>query len=112
MIIENIREEPREVDVWEMTFLNKETFQIMVDSFYGDSCQMSVDSPWLYFNLKERPSPVDPEATVAAEEKYIPVANCAVISKRKMIFEEPPLEQKEEWQQILREMVSTPGTAN
>lgn len=102
MKIENIAKEPHLVEDWEITYSNGSALAVTLNSALGDS--VVVGSDFAEFHLSEKPSHVNPDDVLAAEDLIIPLANVNCLRKRVRLLLDPTLEEKEEWQRILNEL--------
>jgi len=112
MKFENITGEAHLVEDWEFQFAGGASIVITVDSTLGDTYKFDPVSPTAYFKLTEKDSPVDPDGTMPEEEIFIPMSNVLCIRKAKRMQDPPSVEQKEEWQNLLREMTNSPKFGN
>ena len=106
MEIKNSIKAPYLVVDWELSFSNGTALAISLDEAMGDSCIIS--SSTLEFHLSEKPSLVNPDDVLAAEDILVSRVNLNWARKRIRLCEDPTLEEKEEWQRILNEL-SDPG---
>ena len=102
MKIEIVTKEPRLVEDWEITYSNGSALAVTLDSTLGDS--ITVGTAFAEFHLSEKPSHVNPDDVLAAEDLLIPLANVNCLRKRVRLMQDPTLEEKEEWQRILNEL--------
>ena len=91
------------VQDWEFNFQNGSTLIITVDTLQGDTCEFSESASMVRFYLAEKPSSVDPDGTLEAEDVWVPVRD-TVIRRRNRLVEENTLEEKEEWNRVLRDL--------
>ena len=106
MDIRNPVMESHFVTDWEFNFQNGSTLIITVDSLQGDTCEFSETATMVKFFLAEKPSSVDPDGTLEAEDVWVPTKD-TVIRRRNRLVEETTLEEKEEWNRVLRDLSDT-----
>lgn len=104
MKIEHPAKEPHRVEEWEFSFNNGSALAITIDPALGDTYEFSVAQPVAQFHLTEKPSPISPDSLVDAEDVFVTLANTNCVRKCTRIKRESSFEEKEEIQQVLREL--------
>ena len=112
MKFENIKVGAHPVEDWEFQFAGGAAIQITVDEDAGDHVSFKPEAPTVFFHLAEKPSPVDPDGTSPEEDLFIPMANVLCVRKTKRILEPPSPEEKEAWQNLLKEMTNNSHFGN
>ena len=102
MEIRNPTKEPRLVEDWELSFSNGSALAVSLEEALGDTHILLENS--IEFHLSEKPSLVNPDDVLAAEDIYISRASLNWARKRIRLVEDPSIEEKEEWQRILNEL--------
>lgn len=104
MQIETQTKTPHEVTDWNFTSLHGLPMSITVDPETGDTVYVDTANSRIEFHIGERPSPIDPEVTVLAEDITIFCANFLGVRRQKRMVQEVSPEQREEWQRAVVEL--------
>ncbi len=106
MRIEHPLDPPRVVEDWEIGFVNGQLLELTIDVMDGDKAEYNSGAPTAYFFRSEKPSQVDPDGKLPAEEYFSNQSNVQFARKTKRLLEPISFEQKVEWDQLLRELTS------
>ena len=107
MEITNIPAEPHVVEDWDFVSINGFLLPLTIDPTLGEYCKFEPGGSVAVIHQVAKESIIGPDSKTQPEDTTIILSNILFVRKRLRSAQEPTIDQKEEWKQMLRKMAGT-----